>query len=470
VTRAFLYVRVSKEREDGVSPEIQESEARAYCERKGWVIIEVFRDLDLSASRLPPERRPALQEMLRRAEDGECDVVVFYAIDRLARRMEDHYAIIASLRESGVTVDAVGTPYQDTPEGAFMWDLTAALAALEARRLGKRIRDSHKTLRAKGRYPGGHPPYGMRRVVPGPGLEPDPVEAPWLIRMHEWYQQGWSCPRIARELNALGAPTRRGGKWLGSVVSRVLRQPMTAGGRLLDGVLVTGGNIRPVIDEETWRRSQARATGDASRFRAGKTSRGPIPTRITRCGSCGRTLRVHYRTGDSVQLRCYAQADGACPYAVTIYAHVLERLLQQAIIAKLRRMKATPPQSKSVNADMAAIDREVEAAKAGLERLALAYADGAMGREEYQGARQKLLERLERARARQERQSTQAQNAALLEGIRALWGDLEMIGRHPELLTELPEAERRDLYQLLVERVTVFPVSRKPRIQVQFRW
>ena len=77
MTRAFLYVRVSKEREDGVSPEIQESEARAYCERKGWVIIEVFRDLDLSASRLPPERRPALQEMLRRAEDGECDVVVF---------------------------------------------------------------------------------------------------------------------------------------------------------------------------------------------------------------------------------------------------------------------------------------------------------------------------------------------------------------------------------------------------------
>lgn len=37
MTRAFLYVRVSKEREDGVSPEIQESEARAYCERKGWL-------------------------------------------------------------------------------------------------------------------------------------------------------------------------------------------------------------------------------------------------------------------------------------------------------------------------------------------------------------------------------------------------------------------------------------------------
>lgn len=467
--RAFAYIRVSKEREGGISPAIQLDEITRYCEAKGWTVAEVFRDLDMSASRMGADKRPALQEMLRRAEDGECDVVVFYAVDRLARRMEDHYAILASLRDAGVAVDSVGQPYDGSPEGSLMWDLSAALAAYGARQHGRRIRDSHRKLKAAGRYSGGHPPYGFRRIVPGPGLEPDPDEAPTVLRMFDWVERGWTVTAIARHLNQEGVPTRTGKPWLASVVYRIVHRPEYAGGRMCEGRLVTGGNIAALIPPERWRKVQT-MLGTVHPFGSGRNGDGPIPTRIIRCGSCGHSLRVHYRSGELVQLRCWATRDGACERGVSIYAHLLERELQKRIIRKLRGLKADPPPSASVEVDLERADDEIAAARVALERLAVGYADGIMEAGEYQDARRALVGRLERAQAKRARQTARVEKAASTEALRHLWSDLGQIAEHPEILSALPDRQRRELYEALLERVVVYPHGTEPRIHAVFRW
>ena len=232
--KTFAYIRVSKERDDMISPEIQRDEIQRYCAQKGWTVADWFQDLDLSG-RLGPEERPALQELLRRAQDGECEAVVFYRIDRLSREPAHHYAILTSLREAGVRVDSVGLPADDTPEGAFMWDLSAALAKLESLRLGKRLRDMHRRLAAQGRWNGGLVPYGWRHVKDEQGtrLVLDPEEAHWRRWIHEHYQQGWSCRRIARYLNEHGVATRRpGGLWSDGSVWQTLRSSYQVGARL----------------------------------------------------------------------------------------------------------------------------------------------------------------------------------------------------------------------------------------------
>jgi site-specific DNA recombinase len=467
--RACAYVRVSKEREGMISPEIQRDEINHYAERQGWTVSRWFEDLDLRGWQF--EERPALQELLGEVRAARCGAVIVYRLDRFTREPRHYYQMIYEIESCGVQLhDASEGRYFPGPEMALLRGLKVLLAKNEMATLALRIKDSHKRLRSTGCFPGGRAPYGMRRLQPGPGLEPDPSEARWAVQIHEWFQRGWSSTRIARELNSLGVATRSGGKWLTSSVIRTLQRPTLAGGRLDSGILRTGGNITPAISEECWRRTQAMMRGASERFQAGKTSRGPLPTRLVRCGGCGRSLRVHYRKEGIISLRCWASNDGACARGVSIYAHVLEPIIQTRLLARLARTKAIPPSTENVDADLDLLDRELAAAQAALERLALGYAERAMELAEYQGARVKLLQRLERARSQREKQGSRIENSVLLEAIRSLWDDLGRLAAHPELLSQMPEQQRRDLYQVLIERIIVYPVGQKPRVEVRFRF
>lgn len=44
------------------------------------------------------------------------------------------------------------------------------------------------------------------------------------------------------------------------------------------------------------------------------------------------------------------------------------------------------------------------------------------------------------------------------------------MARHPEFVSEMPEQQRRDLYQLRIERIVVHPVGHKPRVEVRLRF
>ena len=102
-TRAIVYVRLSVfrgETDTSVSPEEQERRCRAYAESKGWQVVDVIRDLDVSASdkglRLD---RPGLLEVRDRLDD--VDVVIFAKLDRLARNVVDFRAFADEAAEHG---------------------------------------------------------------------------------------------------------------------------------------------------------------------------------------------------------------------------------------------------------------------------------------------------------------------------------------------------------------------------------
>ena len=468
MTTVAGYVRVSRTKEEGISPDLQRSEIRRYAERLGWTVSAFYEDLDLRGWQFA--ERPALQEMLAEVRAKRIGAVIVYRLDRFSREPLHYYQMVFDLETAGVELhDASEGRYLPGDDMSLLRGLRVLLAKRETGTISKRITDAHAELRAKGRFAGGHAPYGFRYASPGPGLEPDPAEAPWVCYMHDRFQQGWSITRIAKDLNARGVPTRQGKQWLASTVLRSLQRPHTAGGRLSDGRLCTGGNIVPIVSPETWRRTQAMMRGGRERWSAGRTSQGPIPTRLIRCGTCGRSLRVHYRSKGIVQLRCWASGDGACEHGVSIYGHLLEAELQRAIVRGLRRKKAPAARPARASADLALLDQQIAEAQAALERLAVAYADGQMSAPEYQGARRTLQNRLQRATAKRETETTRTQDEALLGALARLWGDLSVMTEHPELLAALPEAKRREVYEAMVEKAVVHPAHRKPRVEVSLR-
>ena len=121
-----------------------------------------------------------------------------------------------------------------------------------------------------------------------------------------------------------------------------------------------------------------------------------------------------------------------------------------------KRLAAVPPP-----------DGAADAAADALVRLAMAYAEGAMGREEYEGARRRLQAKAERAEEERRRAAEAVEREVRCEGIEAVWSDLGVLT--PEAWRALEVGTRRDIYELLIERVIVNPHGHRRRVSVRWR-
>src|SRR5947209_12229530 len=84
---AVIYVRQSLDREGNrQAVERQLQACQELCDRRGWITIDPIEDNDVSASK---GKRDGYDKLLQRIEQGEVNVVVAWAVDRLTRKLTD---------------------------------------------------------------------------------------------------------------------------------------------------------------------------------------------------------------------------------------------------------------------------------------------------------------------------------------------------------------------------------------------
>ncbi|RLG81925.1 MAG: hypothetical protein DRO40_08905 [Thermoprotei archaeon] len=93
--KAVGYIRISREDEN---PENQENAIRKFCKEKGFELVGVFRDIDVSGA-IPPREREGYQSMLRFCKDNGIRTIVFYDLSRLARNLEEGLLELKRLAE-----------------------------------------------------------------------------------------------------------------------------------------------------------------------------------------------------------------------------------------------------------------------------------------------------------------------------------------------------------------------------------
>jgi DNA invertase Pin-like site-specific DNA recombinase len=115
--RAALYVRVSTDRQ---TVENQIAALTKVAEARGWQIVGTFSDVGISGAKTR-EDRPGLDDLLKRAQRREFDVVMAWAIDRIGRSLIDLLNTIETLKAVGVDLyldqQAIDTT---TPAGKLM--------------------------------------------------------------------------------------------------------------------------------------------------------------------------------------------------------------------------------------------------------------------------------------------------------------------------------------------------------------
>ncbi len=172
--------------------------------------------------------RKAFQRMIEDAMLKKFDMIYVEDVSRFSRSMEDGYTVIKNLRDIGVGVyfRKEGWDSLDLSKD-FELQLRLSIAQEENRSKSARIKWSLDRLRQKGGW-SSTPPYGYDKV--SGYLQINTVEAEYVKKVFHWFvDEQWGQGKIARKLNEINAPTKRGGAWRDRQIQRILRNEIYTG-------------------------------------------------------------------------------------------------------------------------------------------------------------------------------------------------------------------------------------------------
>jgi DNA invertase Pin-like site-specific DNA recombinase len=146
--RAAIYVRVSTAEQD---TGLQETELREYVESRGWSCV-VYRDQGQSGAK---NDRPALTALLNDLRRRKADVVVVWALDRLARSLKHLLTIAEECRLLGVDLVSLRQNIDTTlPAGRLTFAVLGAVAEFEREMLRERVKAGMAQARRAGKRVG----------------------------------------------------------------------------------------------------------------------------------------------------------------------------------------------------------------------------------------------------------------------------------------------------------------------------
>lgn len=355
--RALIVVRLSRVTDATTSPERQVAKCRELIAQRGYQEVGVAEDLDVSAGKTTPFDRPQLGKWL--SDPSRYDVLVFFRVDRIVRRLFDLADLIRWSREHGVTLVSATEAHFDLSSdfGDIIALLIAKVAELELAAISERNASAFRHNFSKGKYRGGVPPWGYIPERDESGdwrLIQDPEQVGVILEVVERVLAGEPLRSVAHELTHRGVLTPKdrfaqvrerevvGYEWhsgplkraltshtlLGRVVTR--EQPLDAQGRpqrtakgrkvFGDDVLVTSDDgtpvvrAEPIISRDVFDRLAVELAGRENRKEPTKRSSGLL-LRIIYCGVCERpAYRLKGGVGRKPRYRCSSaqKANGAC--------------------------------------------------------------------------------------------------------------------------------------------------------------
>ena len=146
-TSAAIYARVSTIGH-GQSPEMQLSELREHCLRRGWQIAGEYVDTGISGAK---DRRPELDRLMQDGHRRKFDVVAVWKFDRFARSVAHLLRALDTFRVLGIEFVSLSESLDTaTPAGRMVFTVLGAVAELERSLIAERVRAGLRNARSKG--------------------------------------------------------------------------------------------------------------------------------------------------------------------------------------------------------------------------------------------------------------------------------------------------------------------------------
>ena len=320
-TQAALYLRVSTARqaEHDVSIPDQRRQGEAYCEARGYRLVETFVEAGASATN---DRRPEFQRMIEAgtSKPAPFDVVVVHSFSRFFR---DHFELefyVRKLAKNGVKLVSITQEMGDDPMHVMMRQIMALFDEYQSKENAKHVLRAMNENARQGFWNGALPPIGYRIVAAEQRgskvkkkLEIDHLHADTVRLIYRLFLEGdgtsgaMGVKAIASYLNERRIFTRDGGRWGLAQIHAILTRTTYIGEHRFNTrshkdrekkpeseVAIMA--VPPLIERDTFDAVQARLKSRNPMVTPARVSSGPtLLTGICFCAKCGGAMTL--RTG-----------------------------------------------------------------------------------------------------------------------------------------------------------------------------
>ena len=457
---------------------------RRLCSEQGLHVFRHYEDDGVSGT-VPLEDRPAGRALARDARVGRFSQVWVVRSDRLGRDAFELLRIWRVFESIGVSLRATDENIDDP----FYFDIHAVIAANERRKFLERSAEGMNRAAKEGRYTGGIVPLGYcvsgdrgaRRLVPDDSPMWAGLSAADVVRRiyHHLAIDGWTCPHIASEFNSLGIPTsyRRDGRgvrgrrtqglWRSGRIRNLVVNPVYKGllqyGRRSsrpNGREVISASVPPLVSDDVW--DAAIATLKRNRALPRNSCHSYLLRSLIRCAVCGLSFCGTWTRGP--RYRCNGSMAHRGPFSgKCIGASIKGEKLEAAVWSDVSRFLVDPSE---LTDELLADDSD-----AGNHAIAEAERDSLLAnRSAVQERRTRAIDLYTRGKlseiefdaiaAEVERQlETLDERLAVLEpdddSLDDALSEHVLAEIRERLDDDLSEADRQEIVQLLVRRITV---------------
>ena len=317
--KAILFARVSSKRqkEEGVSLDVQMEAITKYCKDKN---LKIIKDFSIDESSMKGDRKQ-YHEMLDLAQktSGPVAIVVNY-VDRLQRNYDDSYLLNKLRREGKIEVhflkeNLIIHKNSNSMELNF-WNMHVLMANAQVNNMIDKVKGSQRLNRSLGKWQGSAPlGYLNRRDEDNKAtLILDPVRAPIIQHLFDAFSKGGHTTKtiwlLAKQLGLCSKMKKRKGIPVSkNTVYDILTNPFYYGLMYYDGNWIKH-QYEPLINKELFERVQSILTQNGTHNRnnvdenAGKLY---IFRGLIHCKECGCLISPETKKKNGkeyVYLRC----------------------------------------------------------------------------------------------------------------------------------------------------------------------
>lgn len=306
IKNVIMYCRTSSELQaDNFAIDGQATYVKEYCKKNNYNIVNSYVDECLSGS--STDKRTSFKEMLKFVSKNDTYAIVIYKLSRISRNMRDLVNIIDYLRKCDVHLISVCDNIDtSTSMGMSFLYLLGIFAEMDRENILSNCKMGMRQRAIDGLWNGGKI-FGYTSNI-DKELEIVPEQEKIIKEIFNLYvNKNWGYKKIACHLNACNYKTLKNGTWSIQSIKQIIDNPIYAGlirwGQYLDWAKkrrkgknedyeLFKGQHQPIIDMETWTKSQAMRKINKDKFN--KIYEGDfILTGLLRCPVCGASMISH---------------------------------------------------------------------------------------------------------------------------------------------------------------------------------
>lgn len=396
-----LYVRVSTDKQDELSPDAQIRLGLEYAAKHDITIKSehIYTEHGISGKRA--DKRPAFLKMIGDAKSPAhpFDVILVWKFSRFARNQEESIVYKSLLkRQCRVEVISISEPLVEGPFGSLIERIIEWMDEYYSVRLAGEVKRGMDEKALRGGY----------QMTPCLGYQAVGKGEPHVIDEDEYLIYEYICDQfdfhhnspadIARSLNSLGHRTKRNNLFEARTVRYILENPFYIGEIHWGGHIYPGSHEVRMPRERFLKRQEHLKKSKTKRRKRTPSNQSHWLSGIVKCPICGASLSFNTASGAAATpfFQCWKYSRGLHSGSVAIteerlvqsIVHHFDRLSEQL---QLPQFILSAPAADTAS-EQELLVRQLDQLDSRLERLRLAYQSGVDTLDEYQQAKASLLE------------------------------------------------------------------------------